>query len=49
MDARHDWLATHSRQELRPTVYRTKCFKAQIQRSNWSLAEPVNANGIEVQ
>jgi chitosanase len=45
---RHEWLATHKKAVLHPTIYRTKTFKAQIDADNWSLQKPVNANGITV-
>jgi chitosanase len=46
---RHEWLAHHSNSELRPTVYRTKCFRFEIERGNWDLAQvPINANGTLV-
>ena len=49
VDARHHWLENHSNPELHPTVYRTKCFKREIQRNNWDLSLlPINANGTNV-
>lgn len=48
VNARHQWLSTHSRSILRKTIYRTNCFKEQISSDNWNLIGPVNANGIIV-
>ncbi len=49
VDARQNWLANHSNPELHATVYRTKCFQREINRSNWDLAlTPINANGVMV-
>jgi chitosanase len=49
VNARHNWLGTHSRPVVRNTVYRTKCLKDEIRRNNWDLSlVPVNANGIAV-
>jgi chitosanase len=49
VDARQNWLATASNPELHPTVYRTKCFKREIDRNNWDLSQlPINANGVNV-
>ena len=46
---RHEWLAHHSNSDLRPTVYRTKCFRFEIERGNWDLSQvPINANGTPV-
>lgn len=47
-EARHEWLTNHSKQLLRKTNYRTKCFLEQIAGSNWDLSKPVNANGTTV-
>lgn len=47
--ARLEWLRTHSNELLRKTVYRPKCFQAQIASNNWDLAQlPIIANGIAV-
>lgn len=47
--ARHTWLGSHPRPAVRDTVYRTQCFKREIQRANWDLSQvPVNANGTPV-
>lgn len=48
VDVRNNWLATHSNEILRKTVYRMKCFKEQIQNNNWDLAQTINANGIKI-
>ncbi|MFN7952715.1 MAG: chitosanase [bacterium] len=49
VDTRHDWLATHSREVLRKTVYRTACFQNEIARGNWGLDQlPISANGVDV-
>lgn len=47
--ARHDWLANHSREAVRKTTYRTKCFIEEVARGNWPLTTlPINANGTKV-
>lgn len=46
VNARHNWLAGHSNHLLRSTVYRTNCFKEQIQQSNWDLSQPLKAHGV---
>jgi chitosanase len=49
VNARHRWLASHPRPPVRATVYRTQCFKREIQRGNWDLSVfPINANGTQV-
>jgi len=49
VNARHNWLANHPRKVVQGTVYRTKCFKNEIQRDNWDLSNvPINANGTNV-
>lgn len=49
VNARQNWLASHPRPAVRGTVYRTQCFKREIQRGNWDLTQvPVNANGTKV-
>ena len=48
-DARRDWLANHSNEILRGTVYRCDCYRREIERNNWDLAEaPVNMHGTKV-
>ncbi len=49
VNARHKWLGSHHRPPVRNTIYRTQCFKNEIQRGNWDLSQlPINANGIRV-
>ncbi|MDO9309602.1 MAG: chitosanase [Deltaproteobacteria bacterium] len=49
VDTRQEWLANHENRILRKTVYRTACFKYEINRDNWDLSRlPINANGIEI-
>ena len=49
VNARHDWLANHSNPVVHPTIYRTECFKREIQRGNWDLSKlPIDANGTDV-
>lgn len=49
VNARQNWLANHSNEILHNTVYRTKCFKAEIARRNWDLSQlPIDANGTPV-
>ena len=49
VNARENWLANHSNKILQKTIYRTKCFKAEIARKNWDLSQlPINANGVIV-
>ena len=49
LQARRDWLAGHSNQILRGTVYRVDCYKRESARNNWDLAlEPVNMHGTNV-
>jgi len=48
-DARHKWLSTHSRSDLRASSYRTKDLVREIARGNWGLSNlPVIANGTPV-
>lgn len=49
VDVRHHWLRTHSKKILQNTIYRTQCFKTQIQNDNWNLMQTVRANGINVE
>lgn len=45
VNVRHEWLTNHGNSAVRPSAYRTKCFKAEIQRENWDLSQlPINAN-----
>ncbi len=49
VDVRQNWLANHANPILHGTVYRTKCFKAEIARGNWDLSQlPIDANGVKV-
>jgi chitosanase len=48
VNARHNWLANHSNQLLRNTVYRTNCFKEQIEHDNWDLSQKINAHGVTI-
>lgn len=49
VNARHKWLAAHPRAVVRRTIYRTRCFKREIDRDNWNLAFlPIRANGVAV-
>jgi chitosanase len=46
---RKDWLANHSKQILRNTVYRCNCYLAQIDKKNWDLEQtPVDMHGTLV-
>ncbi len=48
VNARYSWLANHSNELLRNTVYRTNCFKEQIQHDNWDLSQSMRANGVSI-
>lgn len=48
VDVRHQWLKTHSKKILQGTIYRTQCFKNQIQNNNWELLQPIKAHGITI-
>ena len=49
VNARYNWLASHSRQAVQKSVYRTQCFKNEILRNNWDLTRvPIDANGTKV-
>ena len=49
VNARHKWLASHSRPAVQKTIYRTQCFKNEILRNNWDLSRvPIDANGSKV-
>lgn len=45
VDVRNSWLANHSNEILRNTVYRTACLKQQIKNNNWDLSMPVTTQG----
>jgi chitosanase len=42
---RHEWLSNHPNDILRRTNYRTAAFIKEIERNNWDLALPVEAQG----
>jgi chitosanase len=42
---RHEWLSNHPNDILQRTNYRTKSFLREIERENWDLALPVEAQG----
>lgn len=46
--ARQNWLATHPRKILNGTIYRTKCFLAQIALANWDLWTSFKTQGVLV-
>lgn len=49
VNARHTWLSNHPREAVRKTIYRTQCFKNEIAKGNWTLAQlPITANGVKV-
>ncbi len=48
VDTRHDWLANHSSQLLRNTIYRTRALTQQIDAGNWDLLPPIEMHGITV-
>jgi chitosanase len=49
VEARYQWLSTHSNKLLRNTVYRTQCFRNEIARENWTLERlPIHINGVAV-
>lgn len=48
VNTRHDWLANHGNKLLQKTVYRTQCFKDQINANNWDFQQPLLANGVRV-
>ena len=48
VNARHSWLSNHSNPILRNTVYRTRCFKEQIQKNDWNLSQPIKAQGVTI-
>nr|AXT18263.1 chitosanase [uncultured bacterium] len=46
VQARHRWLATHRREILHKTTYRTACLAHEIARDNWHLdLLPIEVNG----
>lgn len=48
VDTRHHWLENHGNLLLRKTIYRTQCFKEQLQADNWSLQADVVIRGLRV-
>jgi len=48
VNVRENWLGTHSNPLLHATVYRTQCFKKQIEQNNWDLIQKVIANGVTI-
>jgi chitosanase len=49
VDVRHQWLKYHTNLVLGRTIYRTQCFKNQINKENWQLDKlPIIANGVSV-
>lgn len=45
---RRQWLATHSRADLRPTVYRMDAFQRLIDQGFWGLELPLVVRGAEI-
>lgn len=45
---RRDWLANHSRRDLRPTVYRMDALQRLIELDQWGLELPVVVRGAEI-
>jgi chitosanase len=45
---RRDWLATHKRADLRPTVYRMDTFQRLIDQGYWGLELPLVVRGKEI-
>lgn len=45
---RRRWLATHSRRDLRPTVYRMDAFRRLIDEDLWALELPLVVRGREI-
>jgi chitosanase len=43
IDARHEWLSNNKNPIVQNTIYRTRCFKSQLESNNWDLFLPVNA------
>lgn len=49
VNTRHAWLANHGNRLLQKTIYRTQCFKDQIEVNNWGFEHPIMANGVRVE
>jgi chitosanase len=48
-NARRQWLATHSRTDLRKTVYRMNFMISVIKKNDWELTQPFYvANGVKI-
>lgn len=48
VDTRRDWLATHSNELLRRTVYRMDSFKQLFTDGAWDLALPLKVRGVTI-
>lgn len=48
VNVRHLWLANHTNDILRNTVYRVKCFEGLIAAKDWDLKGPIVANGVHI-
>jgi chitosanase len=48
VQTRHDWLTTHPRTDLRPTVYRTDALQRLIDQNFWGLELPLVVRGAEI-
>lgn len=49
VQTRHNWLANHGNKLLQKTIYRTQCFRDQIEANNWGFEHPIIANGVRVE
>ena len=45
---RHEWLAGHTRPDLRATVYRMEAFQRLIDQDHWSLTLPLVVRDLEI-
>ena len=48
VEARHNWLENNGNLLIRKTIYRTNCFKEQLQAGNWDLQQDVVIRGLRV-
>ncbi|MCX6225265.1 MAG: chitosanase [Bacteroidia bacterium] len=48
VNVRHEWLSNHSNPLLRNTIYRTQCFKDQIENGNWAVQNEIIAHGVPI-
>ncbi len=48
VNTRHHWLANHNRHVVRKTIYRTQCFKNQIEAGNWEFEQPLMVQGVVI-